>query len=83
MNEQELRKLYEKIVKDCLEIAVRRGHEYNSDGNMIGSYSEYGVDDICSIIKVKAIRIKNNPAISKRELPDIINYCCELLRRIK
>jgi len=82
MNEKELRKLYESIMKDCLDIAVERGHEYNADGNMIGSYAEYGIDDIMSIIKVKAIRCKNNPAISKREAPDIINYCCEIIRRV-
>ena len=83
MNEKELRKLYEKIMKDCTELAIQRGYDYNKDGNMVGSYLEYGIDDICSIIKVKAIRIKNNPDIAKRECPDIINYCCEIIRRIK
>jgi len=85
MNEQELRKLYERIVKDCLEIAVKRGYEYNSDGNMVGSYSEYGIDDICSIIKVKAIRCKNSPnnnKVIKDSCIDTICYCCEILRRL-
>ena len=82
MNEKELRQLHAKINKQCIELAVQRGHEYNEDGNMVGSYSEYGIDDIASLIKVKAIRIKNNPNISKRECPDIINYCIEILRRL-
>jgi hypothetical protein len=82
MTEQELCELHKKVNKQCLDIAIQRGHEYNKDGNMVGSYSEYSIDDIASIIKVKAIRIKHNPQIAKRECPDIINYCIEILRRL-
>ena len=46
-------------IMDCIKVAISRGRQYNKDGNMVGSYSEYGIDDIASIIKVKAIRIKN------------------------
>ena len=86
VNEKQLTELYTNIMKDtCIPLAIQRGHDYNDDGNMVGSFSEYSIDDICSLIKVKAIRCKrakNNPVISKREMPDIINYAIEILRRI-
>jgi len=83
MTTKELIKLHKEINKKCLDIAIQRGKDYNKDGNMIGSYGEYNIDDIASIIKIKAIRIKHNPKIAKRECPDIINYCIEILRRFK
>jgi arsenate reductase-like glutaredoxin family protein len=83
ISEEELIHIHTSISKECLDIAVQRGHEYNADGNMVGSYSEYSLDDIFSIIKIKAIRCKRNPDITKRECPDIINYCIEILRRLE
>jgi len=82
LNEKDLIELHQKVNKECLSVAIQRGYEYNKDGNMVGSYTEYSIDDIASIIKIKAIRIKHNPQIAKRECPDIINYCIEILRRL-
>lgn len=83
MDIKDLTKLHKEINKQCLEIAIQRGYDYNQNGDMIGSYQEYSIDDIASIIKVKAIRIKHNPDIARRECPDIINYCIEILRRFR
>ena len=83
VTKKQLKKVYFKIFDNCLKIAIERGEQYNKDGNMVGSYSEYGIDDICSIIKVKAIRCKNaDTKIIAKELPDIINYSLEILRRL-
>ena len=83
VTEKQLTELYNSIIHKCLNVAIERGHQYNKDGNMVGSYSEYGIDDIFSIIKVKAIRCKNAEAkVILKELPDIINYSCEIFRRL-
>ena len=77
-----LRDSYEKVFNKCYDKMLARSN-YGTEDDILKSIKELTIPDIASIIKAKAIRIKNTDANSVIEdnAIDICNYAIEILRR--
>jgi hypothetical protein len=75
---------YDYVMNKCLDKMLARAN-YGTEDDILKSIKELTIPDIASIIKAKAIRIKNTDskeAITDNAI-DLINYTIEILRRLK
>jgi hypothetical protein len=82
----ELNDHYSRVLKDCFNKMVDRQKDgYDGDTkDFLKSIKEGDIQDLASVVKLKAVRIKNsnnNDSIIDNA-QDIINYCIEILRRL-
>ncbi len=77
-----LRESYENAFTKCYDKMLSRS-SYGTEDDILKSIKELDIQDLGSIIKAKAIRIKNTDADSVIEdnAIDICNYAIEILRR--
>jgi hypothetical protein len=78
-----LRDTYEVAFTKCYDKMLARSN-YGDEEDILKSIKELTIPDIGSMIKAKAIRIKNtkeNSVIEDNAI-DLINYAIEVLRRI-
>jgi hypothetical protein len=79
-----LRDHYEKSLEKCYDKMLARS-SYGNEDDILKSIKELDIQDLGSMIKAKAIRIKNTDAKSVIEdnAIDLINYAVEVLRRLE
>ena len=86
MNEKQLRKHYQSVFKQCIDKMIDRqvdGYDGNST-DFLKSMNEATTQDLASVSKMKAIRIKNtnNPDTQEDNALDIINYMVAIVGRL-
>ena len=78
----ELKRTYASIFEACYRKMTERSHYGNKD--ILASVKELTTQDIGSIIKAKAVRLKHAGSrdVVEDNAVDIINYAVEVLRRL-
>ena len=79
-----MQEYYNKAMKLCLDKMTQRSN-YGDNVDPLKSIKELEIPDIASVIKAKAIRIKNtdDKDIIIDNAIDLLNYAIEILRRVE
>ena len=86
MNEKQLRKHYQEVFDQAIGKMIDRqvdGYDGNST-DFLKSMNEADIQDLASVSKMKAIRIKNtnNPDTQEDNALDVINYMVAIVGRL-
>jgi hypothetical protein len=79
-----LRNTYDIALEKCYDKMLSRSN-YGNEDDILKSIKELDIRDLGSMIKAKAIRIKNTDSKEAMEdnAIDICNYAIEILRRLE